>query len=1287
MTEVGRRALRDDEIIELIVAESVLRRELGEDVHPADYFDRFPRLAARLRDRFASDSQTSQRVNLELKADSPLAETRWHHSQSTVQHLAPGTRFGDYVVVGEIARGGMGVVHRARHVTLNRTVALKMILGGRLASEGQVQRFYAEAEAAARLEHSGIVPIYEIGCEGDQHFFAMGFVDGDSLAQLVKAGPLPPREAARLVREIAIAVQYAHDRGIIHRDLKPSNILLDGEGHPKVTDFGLAKITDRDTGLSTTGDVMGTPSYMSPEQATGKIHEVGRPADVYSLGAILYCLLTGRPPFQAASVLETLQQVQQVEAVSPRVLNPAIPRDLDTITLKCLQKPPTKRYASAQELADDLGRFLDEQPIQARPVGRMERAWRWCRRNPLATGLIVSSAALVAVALAAVDSRNRLDSANLSRQAALDVANAQTYFSLVSEVREMAASPRPGWTWEALEKLKAAAAVPTQARKDLDLRNLAARTLMQVDLRELAVLEPAQGMLLRGIAFDAQGRRLAVGKQKGGFTLEVFLFDANTLQPISTLSHNTAAESLAKLMSFDKKYQEGVRAVAWSPDGRHLAVGSRMGSLFVWDMTNAEGKAVSWQGHGNDVKTLAFSADGHSLFSAHAELKQWDGRDRWQPLPTTEGKIGQFAVHPDDRHIAVRESGKLRIGFTDRKGQRSDWTVSHPCGRIAYSPDGRLLAIESEAGVKLLDARLGDELMTLPNEGTSTRLAVHHLSFAAQGTLLVTMDDDNRLRLWQTSTGRLAYVSRAFAGDEPRVAVSDRDNRLAVIAGTKLFVYETRFGGPSRSLALQPGEIDAFDVSPDGGTLATVGHCRSDSLGPEAQAWQTAFWNLESGRRMHDHSMLFTAHPARPGDETAAMAFCPNGEDVFVAMPSLGTFSLPLKAQAVWNSTEQPQLGRSIVINPTAFTTEGRVEVIRTEPNRPVTLRLSAGQNESATVTLNLKSDKVSAWPGDRWLLLARVHPELLPADGTVLVTNCQMSGRKETVSIPRALLPEHAPSWVTLGVVTRQEAQKSKVCHVQLKLSPTTAAAGIICLEECIAVPYAHAEDGDVLLHNAAELRVSPDGSRLSGIVRHSDQIATWTGAQLSLKGLHDQTKLLSAMTTGMVTIHCLDVGNHATVAGLRAGNVLICSADDSAVVREVAIPGSHPIRAVALARDESRIAVGTLTGQVFWLDHTGRILSHWEAHPEGIVALAVSHAGDRLVTLGADQTSRLWKRNGDRFDEFLTLPAGPRPPRSLRWTGNGRLLAIGHQGGRAIQIVDLEELRSTIQKQGISW
>ena len=307
-----------------------------------------------------------------------------------------GQRFGDYELLGEIARGGMGVVYKARQLSLNRVVALKMILNGPFSSEEGVRRFHAEAEAAAVLQHPNIVAIYESGEHEGHPYFSMEYIEGRDLAEVARDQPLAAKRAAGYVRRIAEAVHYAHQKGVLHRDLKPSNLLLDLFDNPKVTDFGLAKIIEHDSKLTVSGQTLGSPGYMAPEQTGGHRLQATARSDVYSLGAILYHLLTGRPPFQGETILVVLQQVQHADPVPPRRLNPGVPVPLQNICLKCLAKDPARRYATARELAEDLERFLANQPILARPASLLEKGELWVRRHPVTAAL---SLALVVVLL------------------------------------------------------------------------------------------------------------------------------------------------------------------------------------------------------------------------------------------------------------------------------------------------------------------------------------------------------------------------------------------------------------------------------------------------------------------------------------------------------------------------------------------------------------------------------------------------------------------------------------------------------------------------------------------------------------------------------------------------------------------------------------------------------------------------------------------------------------------------------------------------------------------------
>lgn len=316
--------------------------------------------------------------------------------------------FGNYELLREVAAGGMGVVYRARHKRLDRICALKMILAGQLAGPGEVERFYDEAKAAARLKHPGIVPVYEVGEVDQQHFFTMGFVEGHSLQQEINEHPLETNRAAKIASQIAGAIAYAHEQKIVHRDLKPANVLIDECGNALVTDFGLAKFQTANADRDESGEPLGTPSYMSPEQAAGRIEEVGELSDVYSLGAILYCMLTGVPPFQAASPVDTMIQVLEKEIVPPSRINPSVSPDIEAITLKCLSKNPHLRYQSATELEEDLNHFLAGRPITARKLSDHDRWVKWCLREPWLAAAVIAMMLFGSTVLATVAINPRL---------------------------------------------------------------------------------------------------------------------------------------------------------------------------------------------------------------------------------------------------------------------------------------------------------------------------------------------------------------------------------------------------------------------------------------------------------------------------------------------------------------------------------------------------------------------------------------------------------------------------------------------------------------------------------------------------------------------------------------------------------------------------------------------------------------------------------------------------------------------------------------------------------------
>jgi tetratricopeptide (TPR) repeat protein/predicted Ser/Thr protein kinase len=380
-------------VVALIEAEYYLRRLRDPALTPQEYRERFSQYADKLRHlepgpaAELSTAPDGEPPKPARRPDPAIAAQLVDDAAPTESSLC-GPVLSGYEGLEELGRGGMGVVYKARHTRLKRIVAVKMIRAGSQAGPEELARFRREAEAVAHLQHANIVQIYEVGEHQGQPYLSLEFVDGGSLEEKLARSPLPAHQAAALVETLARAMYAAHQKGILHRDLKPANVLLMADGTPKITDFGLAKRLDVESAQTRSGALIGTPSYMAPEQATWAVGPIGPPTDVYGLGAILYETLTGRPPFRGASILETLEQVRKEEPVAPGRLQPKLPRDLETICLKCLQKQPRHRYASAEALGDDLRRFLNGEAIRARPAPLWERAWKWTNRRPTAAALL-----------------------------------------------------------------------------------------------------------------------------------------------------------------------------------------------------------------------------------------------------------------------------------------------------------------------------------------------------------------------------------------------------------------------------------------------------------------------------------------------------------------------------------------------------------------------------------------------------------------------------------------------------------------------------------------------------------------------------------------------------------------------------------------------------------------------------------------------------------------------------------------------------------------------------------
>jgi tetratricopeptide (TPR) repeat protein len=637
---------------------------------------------------------------------------------------APGPVVPGYEILGELGRGGMGVVYQARHLKLNRVVALKMVLAGGHAGPDDLTRFLAEAEAVAALQHPHIVQLHDFGEHDGLPFFTLEFVPGGSLAGKLNGTPLPPQEAARVVEQLARAVQYAHGKGIVHRDLKPANVLLTEGGTPKVTDFGLAKRIEVGTGLTATGAILGTPSYMAPEQAGGHGKRVGPAADVYALGAILYECLTGRPPFKAATLAETLLQVLSEEPVSVRQLQPGVVADLETICHRCLQKEPARRYASAAELADDLRRFQAGEPIRARPVGSAERAWRWCRRNPAVAGLLGAVAATLLLG-----------------------AGVATYFAIQARVEAgLARDNERRAETEAQKAKESEQRAEAEAQKAKNSEKHAVEEAHRASESEKQALGLVYaGQIDRAQSYWREGNAEAAQDQLDRCRWDYRGWEHNYLH---TLFHATH-------LTFRGHTQAGT-SVCFSPDGRRLASASWDGTMKVWDAQTGQ-EQLTLKGHTREVFSVCFSPDGRRLASASYDrtVKVWDAQTGQEQL-TLKGHTGlvtSVCFSPDGRRLATASYDQTLKVWDAQTGQEQLTLQGHTAfvTSVCFSPDGRRLAsASSDRTVKVWDAQTGQEQLTLQGHTGP----VSSVCFSPDGKRVVAASAQGQVRSWDAQTGQ-----------------------------------------------------------------------------------------------------------------------------------------------------------------------------------------------------------------------------------------------------------------------------------------------------------------------------------------------------------------------------------------------------------------------------------------------------------------------------------------------------------------------------------------------------
>ncbi len=776
-----------------IIHRYYLATEQGRSISCDGFVSEYPDFEIELREFFE---------NLNL-VEAPVPEPKEIHSgdgysrtgASRVTKPARGSvfrYFGEYELLEELGAGGMGIVFKARQKKLGRLVALKMIRSGELASSTDIQRFRTEARAAAKLTHPGIVPVHEVGIHNGQHFYTMDYVEGGSLSTLHRDEPVASKHAAALVRQLAEAIHYAHQQGIIHRDLKPTNVLLTLDGKPRITDFGLAKQlsgdvdTQRET-LTETGQILGTAGYMAPEQAAGRTKLVGTSADIYAIGAVLYALITGRAPFVGESVAHTLLQVIHNDPVSPRVLNPSVPRDLETVCLKCLEKEPHKRFGTAQLLADELDRFGRGIPVVARPITSSERVWRWCRRNPVVASMLVA----IAVSLMS----GMILSAHFARQSQ---ANARKNLLLAEQergARNIADSHKD----EAVKNLQ-------NADRNLYLAHMNMAANAWAEGRVSSVVDLLNAHLPR--AGEPDLRRF-----------EWYYWQRKCHEDIFTLTGHA----------------KSVNTVAYSRNGAWLISGSDDGLVKLWDAFSGQ-LVRDLTGHSDSVRCVSFSPDGNLIASSSADNRiiLWEAATGRivHILNGHSQSVEHVAFSPDGSLIASSGLDDQVILWNAISGKSAGkfWSLLD-CRSVEFDPHGQRIVAADGASITVQDLQGNRQPLRLQSHSGS----ILDVAFSPHGTFVASGGRDQQVIIWDPNVGVRKHTLKGHSDTITSLAFNPNGSRLA----TSSLDQTARIWSPSGSVEIMKlrGHLDAINdvaFSPDGSRIATASKDRT------VKVWNTS---------------------------------------------------------------------------------------------------------------------------------------------------------------------------------------------------------------------------------------------------------------------------------------------------------------------------------------------------------------------------------------------------------------------------------------------------------------
>jgi eukaryotic-like serine/threonine-protein kinase len=1089
--------------------------------------------------------------------------------------------FGDYELLEEIGRGGQGVVYRARQKSLNRTVALKVIGLGHWATEAHLKRFRREAEAAASLDHPSIVPIYEVGERDGSCYFSMKFIEGGQLDEVIKREPMPIRRAVELIAKVARTVHYAHEHGILHRDIKPGNILVDQKGGAHLTDFGLARLVETESTVTRTKEVLGTPSYMAPEQAVGETRNLTSATDVYGLGAVLYQLLTGQPPFAGGTTYETIRLLLDTEPRPPRLLNRKIDRDLSTICLKCLEKEPARRYASAELLAEELDRFCRGEPILARPVGWAERSWRWCRREPALAGLAAALVVVLIIGFIGVvwKWRGEVSQREFAQRAVtrLEIERAESLLEAGDSSRGLAYLARllrqQPTNHVVAERLMSALTYRSfclpvaPLRHGNALNSLTGQQKEGVNRSEFFPFFYPGSLVMANLSPDSW--RVVTASEDGTARLwnaltgeslgDPMRHEAEVLwaqfsgdgQRIVTASVDGSARiwraDTSQLAAPPLRHGDIVHFATFSPDGQKVVTASRDNTVRIWNAQTGQPIGLPLI-HPKPVYSACFSPDGSRILTAdesdHARL--WDER-----TGTAIAAADHFGYMLTPSSPQFSPSGEQVVTFRRRQAfLRNPLAEMVVFARLqhdsfltsaTYSPDGqRIATVSNDSTARIWDTGTGEARIS-PLRHDSEVTTAH---FSSDGQRIVTGSNDKSARLWDVRTGQAltepmrqehaVLLAKIGAGGQRVLTFSETDTA---------WLWDVRLLQPLAVLRwLQTGPF-VGRFSPDGRQVVVLDDANTVRV-----------WNAQSGLSQ----TKAMGHPHPESRIINSVQFSPDGRRLVTAAETVAATPSGYGGEAqVWDASTGEPIGQPLA----------GLSITQRARFSPDGTKLVTSSGDGFIRVWDVESgEQQLEWQNGRVSTL-RVAVEFSP-NGKMIVT----SSSDATVQIwdaatgrPLGKPLQHAAD--VFWLVFDRAGQRLATASMDKTVRIWSVQTG-----QMLTPPLVHADP----LHHRNSVTFSPDGSRLATAAGSSAQV--WDAAS-----------------------------GRAVTTPLRHGGL---------------------VRAVQFSADGGKLLSASEDGTArLWDPETGHPVSEPMRHGARVTSAEFSPDGSQLVTFSSDKAVRIWE------------------------------------------------------------